>query len=79
MKRSVHIARLAIALIAFANATAALTVPRALAHTATGTPPAIETTGCRQVGLKVQRPPRVPRRERLEADQMAAPAAGSDA
>jgi len=76
MQRSVHMARLGIALISFANATAALTLPRVPAATCAG---AIEAASYRRMDVKVQRPPRVPRREPFVADPAEAPAAGGDA
>jgi len=78
MKRSVHMARLGIALISFANATAALGVPKALAATCGGAPPAITALDLRGSDVRVQRPPRVPRRERFEGDVAAAQSAGAD-
>jgi hypothetical protein len=71
-------ARLAIALIAFANATAALTVPRALAHAATRAPVTVQAIPDAGSQVRVQRLPRVPRRERFDGDVMAVPAASAD-
>jgi hypothetical protein len=79
MQRRVHMARLGIALIAFANATAALTVPKAFAATSSGAPAAIELASRRGMDVKVQRLPRVPRRERFEGDRPEALVAGPDA
>jgi hypothetical protein len=63
-KRKVQIARLGIALISFANATVALAVPKAVVRTCAAAPLAIEA--CNPgTAVKVQRPPRVPRREQF--------------
>ncbi len=78
MKRSVHMARLGIALISFANATAALTAPKALAFIAASAPLTIHASLPGTSEVRVQRPPRVPRRERFES-AMAEVAAGTDA
>ena len=78
MQQRVHMARLGIALIAFANATAALTVPKAFAHAATGAPVALQAIAHGGSQVRVQRLPRVPRRERFEGDAMAVPAAWAD-
>jgi hypothetical protein len=78
MQRRVHMARVGIALIAFANATAALTVPKAFAHAATGGPVTVQAMPDGGSQVRVQRLPRVPRRERFEGDAMAVSAAWAD-
>ena len=78
MQRRVHMARLAIALIAFANATAALTVPKALALAATRGPVTVQAIPEGGPQVRVQRLPRVPRRERFDGDVMAVSAAWAD-
>ena len=72
-------ARLGIALISFANGTAALSVPKVLAATGSGAPVAIALAGGRIMDVKVQRLPRVPRRERFEGDRPEALVAGPGA
>jgi hypothetical protein len=59
----VHMVRLGIALLSFVNATAAVAVPRVLAHGGDRVLPSIEVAGPRGLQVRVQRPPRVPRRE----------------
>lgn len=72
-------ARLGIALISFANATAALGMPRTLATFREGALPAIETAGTAGSHVRVQRLPRVPRREPFVAGPSHAAAQGVDA
>ena len=72
MERSVHMMRLAIALVSVINATAALAAPR-MPNCGRGQVPVASATP--HIGMvKVQRPPRVPRREPFEPG----PAAGMD-
>ena len=78
LKRSVRMARLGIALVSFANATAALAVPKAFAYGCAGALPAIEAAASRALQVRVQRPPRVPRREAFVPGPSAAAAAGAD-
>jgi hypothetical protein len=77
-RRSIWIARLGIALVSVTNATAALAAPSAPACGRAGMLAAIEAAGPHRGQVRVQRPPRVPRREPLVAGTSAPPAAGPD-
>ncbi|HEY7577872.1 MAG TPA: hypothetical protein VH855_09770 [Acetobacteraceae bacterium] len=57
-------ARLGIALISVVNATMALAAPKTLARPCSSAPPVVEICRC-GVPMRMQRPPRVPRRERF--------------
>jgi hypothetical protein len=76
MKRYIHIAKLAVALTAFANGTAALAASK-LAGEASGGRPMVMATAVSNAA-RVQRLPRVPRREPFEAGPVAEMAAGAD-
>ena len=56
-------ARLVIALISVANVTGALAAPKASARGCSGALPTIEAAGPPVLQVRVQRPPRMPRRE----------------
>jgi hypothetical protein len=60
--------RLAVALVSVANASAALTLPKALVGAAAKASLATATRDARESALKLQRPPRVPRRERSDRE-----------
>lgn len=75
MRRSVHMARLGIALVSFVNATAALAAPGIPAPMPAGAVLASAATVQQRLAAKVQRPPRVPRREPFVADPSTALAA----
>ena len=78
MKRYVHIAKLGVALVAFANGTAALAAHKLLWQDCAGRPAAVETGGGSALQTRAQRLPRVPRREPFEAGPVAETAAGAD-
>jgi len=69
---SMRIARLGIALISFANATAALAAPRVVVHGCASAMAAIEAAHTGQLQVRVQRLPRVPRREPFDPGPSAA-------
>ena len=74
------LARLAVALVSVANATAALTFPKATAGALPKASFAVATRDAHEAGLKLQRPPRLPRRERSDrehADAFARSSAGT--
>ena len=79
MGQRVHMARLGIALIAFVNGTTALAAPRTFLHGCAGHRPTIETLSRQALQVRVQRLPRVPRREPFEPGTCTAVAAGADA
>lgn len=79
MKRRVHMARLGIALISFTNGTAALAAVKAPLHGFAMAQVAIEAAGPFVPQVRVQRLPRVPRREPFEAGPAAETATGGDA
>ena len=60
--------RLAVALVSVANASAALTLPKALVGAAAKPGVATGAHDAREAALKLQRPPRVPRRERSDRE-----------
>jgi len=64
------LARLAVALVSVANATAALTLPKAIAGALPKASFAVATGDLHGAGLKLQRPPRVPRRERSDRENV---------
>ena len=76
MRRIVHKARLVVALISVINATVALAAPNAFARGCASALPAIQATSPCGAQVRVQRPPRVPRRERCVWPSTA-PSAGS--
>ena len=78
VERSARMARLVIALISVANVTGALAAPKASARGCSGALPTIEAAGPRALQVKVQRPPRIPRREPFVPSPSAAAASGSD-
>jgi hypothetical protein len=78
MTRYVHIAKLSIALVAFANGTAALAASRLAAPANAGGPAVMEAGGGSLLKARVQRLPRVPRREPFEAAPTAEAASGVD-
>jgi hypothetical protein len=67
IKHSMRLARLALALVVFANATAALAAPRVVVHGCASAQAVIEATRPGRLQVRVQRLPRVPRREPFEA------------
>jgi hypothetical protein len=69
--------RLALALVSVANATAALSLPTALARTCVGASPAAAAAQLRGGPFRLQRPPRVPRRERADHEYAEGAAAAS--
>jgi len=74
------LARLAVALLSVAHATAALTFPKALAGASATGSLALAAGDARGPAARLQRPPRVPRRERSDrqhADASARCAAGA--
>ncbi|HXE69542.1 MAG TPA: hypothetical protein VN523_09280 [Hyphomicrobiaceae bacterium] len=74
------LARLAVALVSVANATAALTLPKSIAGASPKASFAMGARDARGATLKLQRPPRVPRRERSDrehADAFARSSAGA--
>ena len=62
------LARLAVALVSVANATAALTLPKSIAGASPKASFAMGARDARGATLKLQRPPRVPRRERSDRE-----------
>ena len=78
MKRCIHIAKLGVALVAFTNGTAALAVSNLPWQGRAHIPVAVETAGGVALKVRVQRLPRVPRREPFEAGPLAETATGAD-
>jgi hypothetical protein len=78
MKRYIHIAKLAVALTAFANGTAALAASKLAGEASGGRPMVMATAVSNAARVRVQRLPRVPRREPFEAGPVAEMAAGAD-
>jgi hypothetical protein len=73
-----RLARLSVALVVFANATAALAAPRVVVHGCASALAVIEAARPGRVQVRVQRLPRVPRREPFEAAPVAEMASGAD-
>jgi hypothetical protein len=69
--------RLAVALVSVANATAALSLPPVLARTCVAARPVAAAAQPHGGPLRLQRPPRVPRRERADHEYADGAAAGS--
>jgi hypothetical protein len=78
MKRHVHITKLSFAVIVFANATAALAAHRMVEHSCAGRLAAIVAAHPGRLQVRVQRLPRVPRREPFEGGPVAETASGAD-
>jgi len=78
MQRRIHMARLGIALVAFANGTAALTLASIHAHAMPSGSPEVEMVVPAGLKSKVQRLPRVPRREPFEPGASAASMAADE-
>jgi hypothetical protein len=78
MKRYIHIAKLGIALVAFANGTAALAASKLSWQASGGRPGVVQTVGDNAARVRVQRLPRVPRREPFEAEPSTAAAEGDE-
>jgi hypothetical protein len=78
MKRYIHIAKLGVALVAFANGTAALAASKLPGQALGRRPAVVEAAGSTAARVRVQRLPRVPRREPFEAGPVAETAAGAD-
>jgi len=64
--------RLAVALVSVANASAALTLPKGIADAAAKAAVVMGPGDARRSALKLQRPPRVPRRERSDREHVEA-------
>jgi hypothetical protein len=62
------LARLAVALFSVAHATAALTFPKAVARTSVKASLVLAPGDARRPAARLQRPPRVPRRERSDRE-----------
>ena len=77
MRVIVHMTRLGIGLISVINATAALAAPNAFASGCAAALPAIQATRPCRAQMRVQRPPRVPRREQCVLGPSTAPTAVS--
>jgi hypothetical protein len=75
---SMRLARLGIALVAFANCTAALAATGVVVHGCASAVATIEAVRPGRVQVRVQRLPCVPRREPLEAGPAAETASGAD-
>ena len=78
MGHRVQMARLGIALIAFVNGTTTLAAPRTFQHGCAGHRPTIETFSRQALQVRVQRLPRVPRREPFEPGACAETRTGAD-
>ncbi|HEU4379148.1 MAG TPA: hypothetical protein VFR73_11290 [Hyphomicrobiaceae bacterium] len=79
MKRYIHIAKLAVALVAFANGTAGLAASKRTWQALGGRPAVAEAADSNAARVRVQRLPRVPRREPFEAGPIAETATSADA
>jgi hypothetical protein len=79
MTRYVHIAKLSIALVAFANGTAALAGSKLPPQGCAGRSTAVEAAAGSRLQVRVQRLPRVPRREPFEPGMSDTAATGADA
>ena len=81
MTRASTLVRLAVALVSVANASAGLMLPKAIAAAVGSAMLVVAARGEPRAEFRVQRPPRVPRRERAEgerADAWARASAGED-
>jgi hypothetical protein len=79
MMRAPTLARLAVALISVANASAALMLPKPIARATGAATPVAAATGDLRPECRVQRPPRVPRRERARPERADASAGAGEA